>query len=188
MLLLAVGHRACVGKDTAANYLVQKYGFKKRAFADPVKQAAKAIFGLTDAQLYDQKEKETVDPFWGVTPRVILQKMGTECMRHGFSSDIWIKAAKKYIFSEENKKYNWVFSDARFLNEIESIKSWGGFVIKLNRPGYADKTENAGIAQHPSEVELDNFCEWDYVITNDGYLAELYQKLDEIIKPLLKLS
>ena len=32
------------GKDTAGNYIIQKFGYKKYAFGDPVKQICKIIF------------------------------------------------------------------------------------------------------------------------------------------------
>lgn len=41
-------------------------GFIRIAFADALKSAAKAIFTLTDSQLWGA-EKDTVDPYWEMT-------------------------------------------------------------------------------------------------------------------------
>ena len=71
------------GKDTAANYLCSAYGFKKYNFADPLKKGVSEIFGLTYDQL-NGDDKEKIDPFWGVTPRELFQKIGTELFQYEF--------------------------------------------------------------------------------------------------------
>jgi dephospho-CoA kinase len=40
------------GKDTIANYLIQRFGFTKVSLADPLKKGVQEIFGLTDNQLW----------------------------------------------------------------------------------------------------------------------------------------
>ena len=49
------------GKDTAADYLCQKYHFKKYNFADPLKEGIGKMFGFSHDQLYG-KDKEVTDP------------------------------------------------------------------------------------------------------------------------------
>ena len=79
-MILGLGFRARVGKGEVAKRLVEKHGFVEGAFADKLKKACAEIFGLDHSQLYgDNKDK--VDPFWRDTPRNILQKVGTECLR-----------------------------------------------------------------------------------------------------------
>ena len=39
------------GKDTLGNYLVDKYNYKRYAFADPIKDILKIMFDLSDKQL-----------------------------------------------------------------------------------------------------------------------------------------
>lgn len=99
------------GKDTAANYLCSSYNFKKYNFADPLKGGIAQIFGLTYEQL-DGKEKESVDPFWGVTPRELFQKIGTELFQFelpklidkfkDFDRNFWVKCFEKWYLNEEN--------------------------------------------------------------------------------------
>ena len=66
------------GKDTVGDYLVSQFGFTKYAFAHPVKQVCKTIFSLSDEQLEDRTLKEKKDPRWGISPREMFQRVGTD--------------------------------------------------------------------------------------------------------------
>jgi dephospho-CoA kinase len=123
------------GKDTVADYLVENYGFIKLSFADPVKQACKHIFSLTNEQLYGDK-KEIIDHYWKKTPRELLQIVGTDMFRNNFDKHIWIKSLKKKYLDiiKNNQNANIVISDVRFLNELQSIHQLNGVVIKIIRP------------------------------------------------------
>lgn len=68
-----------VGKDTAVDYLARTYGYKKYPLADPMKKAVQQLFHLSDEQLWGD-EKEIVDPYWGVTPRELMQFIGIEML------------------------------------------------------------------------------------------------------------
>lgn len=122
------------GKDTAANYLCSSYGFKKYNFADPLKKGIAEIFGLSHEQL-NGNNKEVVDPFWGVTPRELFQKIGTELFQFelpkvvnefkDFERTFWVKCFEKWYV---NKKDEYVrsklfWSDAAFKNILMDLPS-----------------------------------------------------------------
>jgi hypothetical protein len=67
------------GKDTAADVLVEEYGFQKLAFADPLRESAAAMFGVKLPVHPDDKEKPTE---CGVSYRSALQGLGTDVMRN----------------------------------------------------------------------------------------------------------
>ena len=83
------------GKGTVGDILVQNHGFKKISFADKLKDAVALMFdwdrdlveGITDES---RQWREKKDDFWSnetgreITPRLVLQEFGTECMRKGF--------------------------------------------------------------------------------------------------------
>jgi len=46
------------GKDTIANYLVNKYNFRRYAFGGPVKEVCRILFGFDDEQLYGDRKEE----------------------------------------------------------------------------------------------------------------------------------
>jgi len=63
-MIVGLGFRAGSGKDTVANYLIDKYNFKKTSMAESIKEGiGRGVFGFTDEQLYGDL-KEIVDEFW----------------------------------------------------------------------------------------------------------------------------
>lgn len=172
MFLVGFGHAAQVGKSTCAQYLVDKYGFKQDSLAASLKEGiGKAVFGFSDEQM--ETGKEIVDDFWGLSPRQVLQKSGTDGMRTLFGEDIWIKTLSRRI--DQDNKRNYAISDVRFTNEADAIKSWGGILIRIDR----DIKGTSSI--HVSEQDLHNYPRWDWIIKNDGDFHTLYRNIDTIM-------
>jgi len=124
---------------------------------------------------------------WKMTVRELLQRCGTEAMRHGLHQNVWVNALmSKYKIKEETvysgdgiKTYNdypnWIISDTRFYNELNAVKSKGGICIRVNRD------DNKTTSTHPSERELDD-AEFDYVIQNNtGEIQKLIYDVREIL-------
>jgi len=170
-IIIGLGYKMGVGKDTVANYLMANAGFVRFRFADALKEAACCIFGWRREQLEDLNFKMAVDPYWGRSPRELLQLLGTECGRKVIDPLIWIKALKRQIDLLDTPRV--VVSDLRFQNELQAIKSWGGCVVKVLRPGYAPEGLSEAQRTHPSETELDAYEGWDYVLRNDSSLDVL---------------
>lgn len=166
------GKKFC-GKDTIANYFVDKYGYIKIAFADVLKDVCKIIFNLTDEQLNTDK-KEIIDERWTVTPRQIMQFIGTDLFRNQLQllipfvkEDIWILCVRNKLL-DTTKKF--IISDVRFENELNMIKELSGKIINIDRKTeYDDK--------HISET-LNLY--YDYKIINDKSIDELYVKCNNI--------
>lgn len=129
------------GKDTAANFMVEEYGFKKVSFADTLKDCVSAVFGWDRKLLQGDTEesrifREKEDLYWStkmgkhITPRIVLQQVGTEVWRN-FHGNIWIDSLMKRINDDTSSKY--VISDLRFYNEFLALKSAGAKIIKVNR-------------------------------------------------------
>lgn len=130
------------GKDTIADYLQNIYGFKRDSFAATLKDAVAAVFGW-DRELLEGRTtesrvwREQVDPWWSarlnmpnLTPRLVLQKWGTEVARKSWHDDTWIASLENKLRKTSN---NIVISDVRFPNEIAAIKRVGGVVIRVTR-------------------------------------------------------
>lgn len=173
MILLGIAGYAGSGKSTVAKYLVEKYGFRDIALADPLKKACAEIFRFTDEQLYGSK-KEEVDPFWGLTPRDVLQRFGTEAMRNNFGQDLWIRALRRRLDGAlPNSRF--VVSDARFPNEADAIHEWGGEMIRIERPGVAKMS-------HASETALDSYDKYALTVYNYGSVADLHRNIDYVVE------
>lgn len=111
-----------------------------------------------------------------MTVREFLQKLGTESMRDGLHTNVWVNA----LFADYKKGSKWIITDCRFPNEAEAVKDRGGFVVRVNRdlPEVPYQTLEQ---RHPSETSLDNW-EFDYVIQNDSTVEDLKVKVAEILK------
>ena len=64
----------------------------------------------------NQELKNVIDDIWGMTPREILQKAGTDAMRNIFGENIWVTTLKKRL--EKRNNHSTCISDVRFLSEI----------------------------------------------------------------------
>lgn len=172
--IIGASGRARAGKDSIASILVEKHGFIRRGFADPLKNAAREIFGLTDAQLYGA-EKEAIDPFWEKSPRQIMQLLGTECVRNQIDRDAWVKSMRRFVErARADGARGVVIPDARFPNEADAIRAWGGEVWRVTRPGIE------AVSPHPSETALDDY-KFDCVIPNEGTLETLADGVEECL-------
>ena len=130
------------GKDTIANHLVDYHDFYKTSFADKLKDGVATVFswdremleGTTDESRTWREQK---DEFWSretnehITPRLVLQMFGTDCMRNGFYNGIWVSIVKQQIINNPNK--NFVIPDVRFPNEAKMIKEVNGEVWRICR-------------------------------------------------------
>jgi adenylate kinase family enzyme len=129
------------GKGTVTDILAQDYGCSTDSFAAPLKDATAAIFNWPRHLLEGDTEesrifREKVDEWWTaqlgytVTPRLILQKMGSEAVRDGISPNVWVSSLYSRFLS---RKQPTVISDVRFRNEINFIRACGGQVYRVKR-------------------------------------------------------
>ena len=168
------------GKNTVARMLtefatIRGYNVVEVAFADPLKESAKLLFRLTDKQVYGTHEKEEMDGRWGLTPREILQKLGTEVGR-AIHPDVWVRNLCYRIIEQKFDKTcpaptMVLVTDCRFPNEIEVPRQIleNVLTIRVNRPGMAPTAFDS----HPSETALDSYNNFDYYVENDGDFASL---------------
>lgn len=172
MTLIGLHGLAGSGKDTCANYLCNKYGFKKIAFADSLKQIVCIITGwpfkFVNGDI-DREIRETlIHPVYGLTCRQLLQFVGTDLFRNQLNKEIWVNIVKMHIQNHPDE--NIVVTDCRFINEIKMVEELGGQIWIINRESYSN------VNQHESEkkIKVDNAT----IINNNGSLNDLYQKID----------
>jgi hypothetical protein len=164
------------GKDSFAAPLLAEFGFRRVAFAGPLRDAALRLdpwvgpaglpswptpemHRLTEVigELGWERAKDHVP---GV--RETLQRLGTDVVRE-LDPDFWVRAGARAI---EARTAPVVVTDVRFPNEADWVRSRGGILVRIVRPS-TDASED-----HPTELALEGYAE-DLLITNDGTLAEL---------------
>lgn len=184
-MIIGLSARKQHGKDTTADYLVSEYGFMKDSLAGPMKESCRILFGLNDEQMYGEL-KEVTDDRWKVTPRSIMQFMGTEIFRNFISNllpdigeNFWVNNLENRIKLEfeKNADTRVAVADVRFPNEADAIKRLNGVLIKIIRPSMISDDE------HPSEKSID-LINANFTIINDGTLEDLYKKIDDIMNQL----
>ena len=193
------------GKDTVADYLVNVHGFRRESFAGTLKDAVAAVFGwdriLLEGRTKASREwREQVDLWWSqrlgqeITPRWVLQYWGTEVLRRGFHDDIWIASIENKI---RNSPDNVVLSDCRFPNEISSLRSIGGIILRTCR-GPEPEWYNFALQENLQQSEQAKWelikrkvhvsetawigTDFDHVLDNNGSMDELYAQVDNLIK------
>jgi hypothetical protein len=207
-MIIGISGRIGSGKDTIGEIIqglsITNGGreFEIKKFAGKLKQIASLLTAIDVKDFEDQEfKKNLLDVEWGTVQNVplnsippfadmqfnvmmsvreFLQKLGTEAMRDGLHTNVWVNALmcdyRRPKMSEYNPS-NWIITDVRFPNELEAINDMNGLTIRVVRP----QIETANFKpQHPSETALDD-AEFDYEIINDGSVDDLIEKVRQIL-------
>jgi hypothetical protein len=177
MLFGLVGKKG-VGKDTVADYLVSKHGFQKHAFALPIKQACSLLFQLSLDE-FENDHKEMVNTRHNLTPRQMMQLVGTDMFRNMVDDDFWIQHFLTF-YNNHHDTVNLVVSDVRFQNEVDIIKQLGGKIVRITRsdirPG-----RHTTFDGHVSEQGVDLLTGIDVEVKNTDTLASLWNQIDTLV-------
>jgi hypothetical protein len=204
---------AGAGKDVVAKRLVDHHYFISLAWADPLKRFCQEVYGFPDEALWGESDARILPderyprPSGGfLTPRFALQSLGTDWGRNCYLNtwvDYGIRTAQKILRGQfytpkhglmlvpqfDSPSYRAdgvVFSDVRFMNELNAIKEAGGKMIRIKRQMTIPYDEKAMNLLHDSETELPNTSDelFDYIIDNSGTLDELMVKIDNMVDEL----
>ena len=189
------------GKGSVGDILVEQ-GYTKVSFADKLKDGVATILGYDRAMLEGDTDesrswREQTDEFWSketgrtITPRIILQEFGTDCMRNGYYDGVWVSLLKQQIL---NNPGNYVVPDVRFRNEQDMIRELSGQIWRVQRGdvpewygcAMLDNTTGGNLMEaydiHSSEYKwIDMNNKFNTTIYNNGTLDQLKQSvLNEI--------
>ena len=235
MSIIGISGRMGSGKNTVGD-IIEKICltnegpvFEQKSFAGKLKQIASLLTGIPVEKFEDQEfKKSLLGDEWGVVKdnplnaipvfedvqfnhlmsvREFLQKLGTEAMRDGLHTNVWVNAlfadykSKRELlqadgtwiesdtgevdFAVSIKYPKWIITDMRFPNEMDAVKERGGITIRVVRPhGYTNPHtgvyKEMPLSYHPSETALDD-AKFDYEIINDGEIVDLIEKVKTIL-------
>lgn len=184
-MIVGIGVNYQVGKDTAAAALCRDLGYRKQAFADPLRELAQIadpmitpMTGSVNVNIGHGRLLWTVKGVgWDEAKRMFpevrrfLQDLGVGA-RRVIGEDVWVNALFNRVASPDERV---VIPDVRFRNEAEAVKARGGFLIRIDRPGHHGDS-------HESERDLDGWTDWDLVVSNSGSLVELEAHVVDVVR------
>lgn len=190
MLVAFAGFKGS-GKDTAAQVLVDEYGFTRLAFADAVREMALVIDPIIPVKYNYGREDREVDVYlimerlsdlvtafgWDKIKRDIievrrfLQKLATEGVRDIISPDAWVRVLENRYPDIGSESSRYVISDCRFVNEVKFIAANNGVICWITRPS----SHSDGHSSETDEVSRHAQC-W---IRNDSSIGRFQEKIRE---------
>lgn len=176
-LILGIAGYAHSGKDSVGDILVKNHGFQRRSVGDVVLDILAEVdpvllavdpedpFHQHRMNLWLEQNGYEATKETSADMRPMMQRLGEAC-RRVLGSEVLIDATFR------NCPSRMVMTSTRYRNEAQAIKDNGGFVWRVNRPGFG------AINDHITETDMDS---WDYdlVIDNDGSLEDLAAKVAE---------
>lgn len=174
------------GKDTVADYLVEKHGYTKMGMSDPLLKMALVLDPIIPIpeSPNSMRLSKIVDLVGYVQAkqypevRRFLQMLGTEVGRNMIDSNLWVNLAEKNIEKVVDGGGKVVLTGIRFENELNLIRDMDGENVWVERPSVRQNTEHS---QHASEATLtpDDF---DRTLLNHGSLEDLYWVVDKWVE------
>lgn len=181
MKIILISGKKRAGKDFIGSLIqkiLEEQGKKvsKVAYADSVKDIICRTFEISRSELDDLKNNKTEifikdsdivqNPKTSIVFkkisdfRLLLQRFATEGMRAEFGEDVWVNAFKNKVSKLESQGIDYVIvPDWRFNAEaLEDVNN----VYRIRVKGMFDSDAD----NHRSEIELDNYKKFDFLIDN----------------------
>lgn len=191
-MIIGLSGYAGVGKDEVAKVLV-RLGYVRLAFADALKEIAyraDPVVALeVDPETGDVEVvcmDRAVDALgWDEAKKVgdtrgFLQRLGVAA-REVFGEEVWVRVVENQLLDLDvalgGGEVNAVITDVRFPNELDMIKDFGGFHVRVIREGVT------AVNDHISEHALDE-APFDALIDNSGPLTDLPSKVLAMVNSL----
>lgn len=176
--ILLVSGWAGAGKDAVANILGTR-GYKRVAFADPLKRHVAAIAGIPVTVFHDRATKDqplrTRCPIYPTarTPRDILLQHAR--IAREADPDVYAREIADEIYENAGIQH-WTISDWRYRREYDFLRSslseedYDIIRVRVVRPGITPSTD-------PTEHDLVDE-EMDHIIINDSTLDVLRRNVE----------
>lgn len=164
-IIIAIGHKAGVGKDTVGHFLVRLYGFHRIAFADKLKELTMEEYKLTSNEVFVDKDLP-MPRFNGLTPRHFLQLHGDH-LRNTKGDDVFVKYVKADIDAMIAQGRDVVVTDMRLPTEVAMLEELGANMWRIDR-----NVEHTGI--HETEIALNSYKKWHQIIQNRSSMYDLF--------------
>jgi hypothetical protein len=171
-MIIALTGYAGSGKSTAAKILVERHGFTLVKFAGPLKQMLRCL-GLGDREIEGDLKEEPHIVLGYKTPRYAMQTLGTEWGRDLIGVDLWANVAMESTWAVLDQGGRVVIDDCRFLNEAAAVRTEGGIIVEVMRPGVGPQSGHASENQIPDP---------DRLLVNGGTVEDLALRVAQLVQ------
>ncbi|UOQ97456.1 hypothetical protein MUN81_19740 [Hymenobacter sp. 5317J-9] len=179
--LIGLSGRRGSGKDTVARLIQQLQPeriWQVRSFGDSIKSVCAALTGEAAALYYSQKGKAELVPTFRRTRGEMLQQVG-EALRQ-WEPLVWVDA----FFAALPQDACVLVPDVRYANEADPIRARGGIMLRVEGDPLRQRGDGTRDDNHPSEVSMDAYPNFDHVLHNTGSYQDLEQQVRELLKRL----
>jgi phosphomevalonate kinase len=145
--------------------------FSKVALADPIKDEVCKEYGMTRAEL----EQRKIEPGSDHLRAAMIRESAFMKREHG---------DMVYVNKLLAHEGNLIVPDVRRLYELEGLMAGARtvFMVRVDSPSVVRKQRGElSYQNHPTEVELDNYSDFDYIIENCGSEKHLEEQVDIIV-------
>lgn len=166
------------GKDLVAQILAAKWGYRRIAIADPIKEATAVIFNLNHEHLWGDLRDTRVDRI-GMTPRGAFQQVGDRMRR--VDPNYWVNLFGREVENALRRGHRVICPDVRTRAEFDAVRILGGKLWHLSRPG-AGAPGSTG--RHETETQMTALpaeC-FDAVIVNDSDRVTLVRRCEAALR------
>lgn len=173
MKLIGITGYARSGKDTVGAILVREHDYIRFAFAEPIKHMIADMLEMPLRTLEELKDQQ-LDHLDGLTPRYLMQTLGTEWGRDTIHKDLWVRLLRQKIVmhADIHPEKNIVVTDVRFPEEVAMIRELGGSIWKVCR----DDELPIQVMPHESEGYIHEIKADNYLTNITGDLSLLQQQ------------
>lgn len=187
-LLIGVAGRMYAGKTTCSSYLLATGAWSRIRFAGPLKAIAGAIFkqlGHSDAEIHAMVDgclKQRWIATVGMTPRLLMQNIGSEYRSLINQKSLWCDIAMTRSRHLRNNGHNVVIDDVRFKDpEMIQIRKSLGLLWCVRRPDIKEpELSDASLAVMKSVDE----CAVTVPLTVSNLRPIFYRAFMAVMRPI----
>lgn len=167
--------KAGSGKDSAGEAILSSgVRARRESFADPLREMIKCL-GVDVDKIYREfggaGKNDPIPEFGGKSLRFMLQTLGTDWGREMISDSIWLDIGKRKVKKNLEDGHFTIFTDVRFDNEAEAIRSLGGVIIQVEALGHSSIPTSSAkeeFRSHASEAQINRKLV-DFKLVNQFY-------------------
>lgn len=166
------------GKTAVARRMMAA-GFHRVRFADPARDMLAAGFGCTDEEIDGATRERSQRRFGGQSVQFLMWSLIEEWGRRGVHSDLfnyeWRRRVDDVGRRNADSQAYVVSDDLRRPCEAAAVRTAGGIIVRVTRPGYLPPSAHAAAKalRIDADIELTNRSPEGLAVQTDAFIKSL---------------